>query len=220
MSPLAIISSSQIKAARAILDWQQDELAAKSNLSPGTIRNLEKGKFSANSAQLVKDACEQAGLEFIENDGVRRRSTRVHVYEGHDSRHHFFNDLMTEAHKGRLPVLCSAQSFHLLEDALGHASHDATDRLEQLCNVAEVRCLLRQRPKHFPDTPSLQCRLTTQPTIDAASYLICDDVYYNIIHTGRRSYTFIAYRLPQHARDYRHHFLPLWESSTSIQLPQ
>ena len=65
----------QSRAARGLLDWSQDELAARSNLSESTVRDFEKGRRvpSINNLAAIRRALEAAGVEFIDGDqpGVR-----------------------------------------------------------------------------------------------------------------------------------------------------
>ena len=73
-----MLSSSQIRAARALLGWSGTDLAEKSGVGITTLRRyeLQKGIPSANTNVLLalKDTLEQAGIEFtgdpLVNPGV------------------------------------------------------------------------------------------------------------------------------------------------------
>ena len=79
-----MLSSSQIRAARALLGWSGTELAEKSGVGITTLRRyeLQKGIPSANTSVLLilKDTLELAGIEFtgdpLVNPGVTLRITR------------------------------------------------------------------------------------------------------------------------------------------------
>jgi transcriptional regulator with XRE-family HTH domain len=68
------ISIRQIKAARSLLGWSQDDLAEKSGVSKPTIGRLESqdgetvGGREETGAALVM-ALEKAGVEFIAENG-------------------------------------------------------------------------------------------------------------------------------------------------------
>jgi transcriptional regulator with XRE-family HTH domain len=68
-------TSEQIKAARALLRMEQDELARRAGVSVTTIRRLEapdrEYAVAEGTAAGVQNALEEAGVEFI-HDGVRR----------------------------------------------------------------------------------------------------------------------------------------------------
>jgi len=65
----------QIKAARALLRMEQEELARRAGVSVTTIRRLEapdrEYAVAVDTAAGVQNALQEAGIEFI-HDGVRR----------------------------------------------------------------------------------------------------------------------------------------------------
>ena len=73
-----MLSSSQIKAARALLGWSGTDLADKSGVGITTLRRyeLQVGIPSANTSvlMLIKQALEDAGIQFtgdpLVNPGV------------------------------------------------------------------------------------------------------------------------------------------------------
>jgi hypothetical protein len=79
-----LLTSSQIRAARALLRWSAVELARASLLSVATIRRAEltddeTSMTAANDAS-VRRALEAAGVEFIDDngggEGVRFKQSR------------------------------------------------------------------------------------------------------------------------------------------------
>jgi predicted transcriptional regulator len=77
------VSIRQVKAARALLDWSQTELANAAGVSVPTIKRLEAddGYLGGRSetARRIREALESGGIQFIEENGggpgvrVRRR---------------------------------------------------------------------------------------------------------------------------------------------------
>jgi ribosome-binding protein aMBF1 (putative translation factor) len=59
----------QSRAARAWLDWSQEELAAKASVSLSTVRDFEKGRRVpiANNLGAMKVALESGGICFVED---------------------------------------------------------------------------------------------------------------------------------------------------------
>ncbi|MER9444198.1 transcriptional regulator [Mesorhizobium sp. M0048] len=68
-----MITSEQLRAARALLQWDQKILAAKSKVSVATIKRLEPpaGMLKANQVTIeaLKRALEAGGVEFIPENG-------------------------------------------------------------------------------------------------------------------------------------------------------
>jgi transcriptional regulator with XRE-family HTH domain len=83
-----MISLSQIKAARALLNWTQDNLAKAAGLSLPAINNLERGLTSPRRDTLsaIENALSEAGIDFIETTGVKLRTpdVAVEIIEGPD----------------------------------------------------------------------------------------------------------------------------------------
>jgi ribosome-binding protein aMBF1 (putative translation factor) len=67
------VSIRQIKAARALLDWSQEQLATAAEISVPTVKRLEAqdgplgGRTETGSK--IRLALEQAGVQFIDENG-------------------------------------------------------------------------------------------------------------------------------------------------------
>ena len=78
-----MLISEQIRAARALLRWDQKQLAAAANLSVQTIKRLEgaPGEVSAytGTVDAISKALEGAGVAFTNGDepGVKLRLREV-----------------------------------------------------------------------------------------------------------------------------------------------
>jgi hypothetical protein len=78
------LTSSQIRAGRALLRWSADDLARESALGVNTIRRAELAEdetsLTVANDLAVRRALEAAGVEFIDEDGggpgVRLRQRR------------------------------------------------------------------------------------------------------------------------------------------------
>jgi ribosome-binding protein aMBF1 (putative translation factor) len=78
-----LLTSAQIRAARALIRWSAEDLARKTALSVATIRRAELSEeqtsMTAANNLAVRRALETAGVEFIDGNGsgpgVRLRKT-------------------------------------------------------------------------------------------------------------------------------------------------
>ena len=66
-----MITASQCRAARGLLAWSQQDLAAKAGVSQLTVHQLEAGSTQPRRATLdvVRRAFENAGVDFIDGNG-------------------------------------------------------------------------------------------------------------------------------------------------------
>ena len=75
-----LVINRQIRAARSLIGWEQDELAQNSGVAISTVRRLEgrDGTITARhrTVERIRLAFENAGVEFIgdPNPGVRLKS--------------------------------------------------------------------------------------------------------------------------------------------------
>lgn len=62
---------SQVRAARGLLAWSQDQLSVTSSVPKRTIARLELGEGTPQRRTLaaIRTALETAGVEFIEENG-------------------------------------------------------------------------------------------------------------------------------------------------------
>lgn len=79
-----MLTADQLRAARAMLNWGQEQLAQMSGISRPTIKRMEgpmgPGRSSVATLEAVREALEAAGIEFLGEDdaggpGVRRRKS-------------------------------------------------------------------------------------------------------------------------------------------------
>ena len=68
-----MITTRQIKAARALLGWSQADLAERSGISEPTVARLEslEGELGGRigTVEKMRSAIEKAGVEFIDENG-------------------------------------------------------------------------------------------------------------------------------------------------------
>jgi transcriptional regulator with XRE-family HTH domain len=67
-----LITVPQIRAARGLLGWSQSELAVRAGLSLPTVKRVEGDgdiKVSDDAKAKLRRALEQAGVDFIEENG-------------------------------------------------------------------------------------------------------------------------------------------------------
>ncbi len=80
-----LISPEQCRAARALLDWSQPELAAKCNMHVQTISSFEKatGSPTRNTLLRIFEIFLRAGIEFLPNNGVAMSKDKFYISEGY-----------------------------------------------------------------------------------------------------------------------------------------
>jgi DNA-binding XRE family transcriptional regulator len=76
-----MLTPAQIRAARAMLDWTQRELAERAGISKTGLNNIERGSADPKASTLtaIWRAIEDAGVEFTNGDepGVKLKATQT-----------------------------------------------------------------------------------------------------------------------------------------------
>lgn len=92
-----MISIQQLKAARALLDWRQEDLAHKSGISLAAINKLEREIVSPRqfTMETLQQTFEREGVEFTEGPGVRMTSDlfRMQVLDGESAPGKLLDDI-------------------------------------------------------------------------------------------------------------------------------
>lgn len=73
-----MVNERQIKAARGLLDWSQEELAERAGIARFTLIKIEAGSGGAQKETLLKlvEALEKEGVMFFETEGRFGVSTK------------------------------------------------------------------------------------------------------------------------------------------------
>jgi transcriptional regulator with XRE-family HTH domain len=68
-----MVTSGQIRAARALIGWKQTDLARASGVSEISIKNIERGVTDprASTLEALQRAFEKAGVVFLEPGDIR-----------------------------------------------------------------------------------------------------------------------------------------------------
>jgi len=76
-----MLTSGQVRAARALLDWSQMKLADESGVSLATIRRIESDRGPDRSTgpnlEAIQRALESGGVVFISNDNKGGEGVRI-----------------------------------------------------------------------------------------------------------------------------------------------
>ena len=89
------ITTAQMRGARGLLNWSQSELSKRTGISTTSIGNIEAGNTQAreNTLKVIRQAFENAGIEFIGTEGMRKKNENIYSIEGHDALDRLLDDI-------------------------------------------------------------------------------------------------------------------------------
>lgn len=90
-----MITSKQVRAGRALLGWNQSQLAEIAGVARLSIKNIENEQTAPrkDTIQAIQKALEDYGLEFLSGNGVRQKDEIITVYEGSEAEEQLLNDV-------------------------------------------------------------------------------------------------------------------------------
>lgn len=110
-----MIIGCQIRAARALLNMSQDDLAKAAGLTPQAIRKIENGDVrprEGTMSDIVRTFTER-GVEFKDNSGVGFLQNNIETFEGPDRFDEFFDFIYDYLKKNGGDVCISSSDARL-----------------------------------------------------------------------------------------------------------
>ena len=220
---MTIVSAAQVRAARAILDWGQEDLSRASGLSLNTIRKIENGHISprTSTSSALRRSIEDVGLELLDDDGVKRRDDLVNVYKGMDGYRKFWHQLLMDLRESAHTVALALHSPETLSWFFSDQNIYALDVLNRPTIAASVKCLISDNEVSPFLRPSFELRLTQRQNAIPLPWLICGNRYSIIAHVdmGSPPY-FVSFRIPQASRAFMVEYQQAWKVGQRIMFPE
>ncbi len=171
------IVPSQIKAARALLEWNQEQLAEASGISKPALANIERGKTTPrlNTLKAIGYALEIAGIGFTDGPGVRLVQDRldVIVFRGKDSIYRLWEDIYTTLQVGQERLISGADETKFLS-ATSERFDGMMDRYKEKGIAGRILSLKGDR--NFAD-PTSEYRWVTKARFSDVPYYVYADKY-------------------------------------------
>lgn len=156
------LSGRQIRAARSLAGWDRPDLAERVGLSLMTIQNIELESKQPKQKTLDKiiAAFADIGIEFTDNEGVRRRPANIRTFEGSKGFSDFY-DLVYECLKENGGAVCICGSSAKIFKQHRHNPELHRQRMASLVSSRDdvsVRIIAAEGDLYMPNTAYAQYR--------------------------------------------------------------
>ena len=155
-----LITSDQIRAARALKNWSQGELARRAGLAVPTIANIELGKQkpSAETIKAIVQAFENGGIEFTSEEGVKKKTSNIQTYRGKAGFAEFFEDIDGTAESLPGGYFCISNMDE--RDFIKWEGQDIQDKhTERILNSnIRYKIIIREGDTYMPASPYAEYR--------------------------------------------------------------
>jgi len=213
------ITTAQIRGARGILNWSQQDLAQRTGISATSIGSIENGQTTPRESTLstIRKTLENSGIEFIGLDGVRQRTGDVRIFNGREGFWDFYEDIYATARETPGEILVSNADERLFEkwiDPENFAKH--VSRMRSTKGVS-YKILVKEGDTHLLATPDYaEYRWMPKDQFNSTVPFYVYGKKLAILLFGVEP-TVILIKYAAVADAYRNQFMGIWKNST---LPQ
>ncbi len=204
------ITTAQIRGARGLLDWSQAELSRRTGISTTSIGNIESGHTQARESTLsvIKQILEDAGIEFQESEGIRKKNLLVEVLSGQEGVKKLSYDVYQVVQNDDREILQAYVDDKAFADLLGTEAYPHVKRMEQIKNL-HFRILQKENDDYFPAKNYAEYRWIPAKNYVAVPFMVYGDKLAIILFDAVPKIIVINY--PAISQAYRLQFNAIWE---------
>ncbi len=171
-----MITSEQVRAARALLDWSLADLSEKSGVGQQAISKFENGGTEplAKTVQKLQGVLEDAGIEFLPTGGVQPRQDIMRSYKGRGGFMEFIWDVYKTAKAGEGDICVSNVNEADFEYWLGDEDAAYTAKMSELKNV-NFKILIQEGDLNFSASSYAEYRWVPKEKFSAAPFYVYGD---------------------------------------------
>ena len=214
-------SGRQIRAARVLVDWSAEDLAKKIGLSRVTVQNIEHGNNKRpllETIEKIVTVFNDAGIEFTDGDGVRRRTTDVKVYEGVDGFARFHDLVYSHliANGGQACVCGSSAAQFSKYRSNGDTHRQRMTDLAKQRPDFKMRILAEEGDTNLPNTGYATYRWMPRKNFPPVAFYAFGDYKAEITFTSENPPLIVLIQSASIADSYIKSFDFMWQNAQEI----
>lgn len=206
------ITTAQIRGARGILDWSQSDLAEHTGISATSIGAIENGTTTprASTITTIQKAFERGGIEFLDTNGVRRRTGNIRTYTGKQGFIEFYDDIYETLRQtpGKVFVNNVDERQFLKWGQSILESH--TQRMQKLTGVS-YNILIKEGDENYVASSYADYRWLPKDQFSFVPFYVYGDKLAIVIFSDEPTVIVLAY--PAVADAYRVQFETIWKTA-------
>lgn len=228
---MSMITARQCKAARHLLGWTQENAATASGVGISTIgsfENTDKTKANDNKTKAtpkapradlidqIREAFEKAGIEFLDGEGVKRRCQNTRTYNGPNACHDFFDEMVKEAKVNDCEIIAFIRLQEILTKYSGEHCSNNLQRLTQLHEITNVKCILSDpRPPSFL-MPSFEIKTVPKAALSPVSFFVYGNKMAQVYMDACLELSVLAVYEASMAQEYKNIFAFYWDAAPPL----
>jgi DNA-binding XRE family transcriptional regulator len=203
-----------------LLDWDAPDLAKRVGVRRETILSIEKSltKPRAETVEKIVQVFNAAGVEFIENEGVRFRSNDIEVFEGVDGFSRFHNVVFEylKQNGGKVCVCGSSGRTFSRHRNDGETHRARMAALVKERNDIDFKILAEEGDTYLPNTAYAKYRWQPKEFFPPTAFYAFGDYLGLLSFESMNPPHIVLIRSKIIAESYRRSFAQAWKSSKEI----
>ena len=210
------ISTAQMRGARGLLNWGQNDLSDRTGISTTSIGSIENGITIPRESSIaaITKAFEDAGIEFTGNDGVRMRSADIRIFSGRSGFSEFYEDIFRTLQSRPGQVSVSNVDERLFEKWHGQEKvKEHVDRMKGISGIS-YRILIKEGDEYYTSgNEYTEYRWLPKDMFSSVPFYVFGEKLAIILFD--KEPTVILLNYPLVADAYRLHFDSLWANCSA-----
>lgn len=212
-----LFSSSQLRAARGLLNWSRPDLAARTGVSEQTIHRFENdmGEPEVNTQKKIARVLDENGVEFSDNQGVRYKANDIEVFEGRDRFDEFY-DFMYEHVKSKGGAVCVSgvdESLFAIHRSFASSHRERMIELVKKRNDISVKILVKEGDYNFTAAEYAKYKWQSKEDFSPASFYAFGNCLALISFAHHTPPYVVLHKSGPFAEAYRHAFNIAWKNA-------
>lgn len=211
------ITTAQIRGARGILGWSQQDLAEHTGISATSIGSIENGQSTPREKTLltIRKAFESSGIEFLGLEGVKQRKGDVRVLHGHDEVMAWYDDLYQVGVTDKRPYLLSNVNEDAFLKIIGPEFLEKHKKRVKELNL-HYKILIKEGDTNFISSDWGEYRWAPKETFGYVQFFVYGDKL-SLLLFEKEEPEIIIIHYPAVAEAYRLQFQLAWDSAKIIE---
>lgn len=207
-----MITTAQIRGARGILNWSQGDLSDRTDISATSIGSIENGLTQPRESTLsiIQKSFEDAGIEFLPNDGIRKKSVSVDILRGREGFQTFSETVFAIAKNDDRTILQAFVDDMKFADILGDEALPHVERIEST-SQNKFKIIQREGDVYFPARNYAEYKWIPSESFLAVPFMVFGDSFAVILYEPDP--TIVVMHYPILAAAYRIQFSMLWDKA-------
>ena len=208
----------QIKAARALADMQQDELAKLIGLTPQAVRKIEDGAVQPREGTMsdIVSVFTARGIEFTEYQGVRFRPEGVQILNGREGLISLMEDIYDSCKRGVAgDIVLAGAPEDEFQRILGDYDETYLANMSSVPNL-KMRALIKEGDTNVVSSGYCEYRWAPKEQFQAVPFYAYDDKLAIVVFQADPAPRIFMIQSKTIAEAYRRQFESMWENAKKI----